>query len=70
KQLMCPKCGSKDLELVGYYTIRCKKCAFMYSIGRERVYYYPGIWLWPMVWWPFFWVWPLRIRKDAGRMME
>jgi len=56
-QLMCPKCGSKELEPIGYYTLRCKDCGFTFRIGAERhggVYFWP--WIIPPLMWPIlFW---------------
>jgi hypothetical protein len=64
EKLMCPKCGSRELEPTGYYTIRCRACGFMFGIGGEAAYpYHPGYpswWFWPLVgWWPLLWIWPL-----------
>jgi DNA-directed RNA polymerase subunit RPC12/RpoP len=28
----CPKCGSKELEVVGRRTLRCKKCGTTFTI--------------------------------------
>jgi len=51
-QLACPKCGSRDLEPVGFYTIRCRTCGFTFSVGSiERPIYHPFWWFgWPFVW--------------------
>lgn len=57
----CPKCGSKDLELVGRRTLRCKKCGTTFTIQPE---YVENRWIiWPFFWWiPIFW--PIPIRKE------
>ncbi|MEM3703362.1 MAG: hypothetical protein QXX79_02925, partial [Candidatus Bathyarchaeia archaeon] len=56
----CPKCGSKDLELIGSRTIRCKKCGTIFTIRTGATQ--EG---WVMVW-PFFWflpfIWPIPSR--------
>jgi len=54
KDLCCPKCTSKELELIGYRTIKCKKCAFTFNIGPSAPY---SIWWFGL--WPLFWVWPI-----------
>jgi len=67
KELMCPKCGLKELEPISYYMIRCRSCGFVFSVGREAAYpYYPGWWFWPLFgWWPFLWIWPLTwLRRE------
>lgn len=33
----CPKCGSKELEVVGRRTLRCKKCGTTFTIHPETV---------------------------------
>jgi DNA-directed RNA polymerase subunit RPC12/RpoP len=33
----CPKCGSKELEVVGRRTLRCKKCGITFTIHPETV---------------------------------
>jgi hypothetical protein len=50
-QLTCPKCGSKDLGPIGYYTLRCKSCGFVFRIGTEHV---GGFYVVPPIFWPFF----------------
>jgi len=50
----CPKCGSKDLELVGRRTLRCKKCGTIFTI---RTYVSEEYW----VVWPFLWFFPFII---------
>jgi predicted RNA-binding Zn-ribbon protein involved in translation (DUF1610 family) len=56
----CPKCGSKELELVGRRTIRCRKCGTTFTINPE---FCGEQWfVWPF----FFWfpiVWPIPIDK-------
>ncbi|MEM1566291.1 MAG: hypothetical protein QW510_04285 [Candidatus Bathyarchaeia archaeon] len=32
---LCPKCGSKKLELVGRRTLRCKRCGTTFTIQPE-----------------------------------
>jgi len=62
-QLMCPKCGSKELEPIGYYTLRCKKCGFTFSIGARRtggVCFWP--WIFPPIIWPTF-LWSAQMEK-------
>lgn len=49
---MCPKCGSKELEIIGARTLRCKKCGIIFTL-RESVP--EGYW----VIWPFFWWFPM-----------
>jgi DNA-directed RNA polymerase subunit RPC12/RpoP len=45
----CPKCGSKELEIVGRRTLRCKKCGTTFTIQPENV---EGRWIiWPFFWW-------------------
>lgn len=53
EKLSCPKCSSKELEVIGYRTIRCKKCGFIFSIGSEIIYpiWFPWIFFWPL-WFP------------------
>ncbi len=53
EKLSCPKCISKELEVIGYRTIRCKKCGFIFSIGSEVIYYgcFPWMLFWPL-WFP------------------
>jgi ribosomal protein L37AE/L43A len=51
----CPKCGSKDLELVGRRTLRCKKCGTIFTIrtyvSEEYWIVWPFFWFFPFVWW-------------------
>ncbi len=59
-QLMCPKCGSRDLEAIGYYTLRCKSCGFTFRVGAERL---GGFYFWPLmfpIFWPMAFWWPVR----------
>ncbi|MEM0253381.1 MAG: hypothetical protein QXK78_02350 [Candidatus Bathyarchaeia archaeon] len=58
----CPKCGSKDLELIGSRTIRCKKCGTIFTIQPETV---EARWImWPVFWWiPI--IWPVPVKKEA-----
>jgi DNA-directed RNA polymerase subunit RPC12/RpoP len=52
EKLSCPKCTSKDLEVIGYRTIRCKKCGFIFSIGGAIYYgWFPWVFFWPL-WFP------------------
>ncbi|MBS7636778.1 hypothetical protein KEJ37_05530 [Candidatus Bathyarchaeota archaeon] len=57
----CPKCGSKDLELVGRRTLRCRKCGTTFTIQPEKAEVH-------WIFWPFFWwipiIWPIPTRKD------
>jgi predicted RNA-binding Zn-ribbon protein involved in translation (DUF1610 family) len=59
----CPKCGSKELEIVGGRTLRCRRCgtAFTIQMGihEER-------WIiWPFFWWmPIIWLMPVRNVKE------
>ncbi|MEM3986521.1 MAG: hypothetical protein QXR39_07100 [Candidatus Methanomethylicia archaeon] len=46
KELICPKCSSKDLKPVGYRTLRCEKCGFTFSIGFGN-----GFWISPLLLW-------------------
>jgi len=59
---MCPKCGSKDLELIGRRTLRCKKCGTIFTIQPEQA---ETRWIiWPFFWWlPI--VWPIPIKKNV-----
>lgn len=67
KELMCPRCSSRELEPVGHYTIKCRGCGFMFSVGTPAAYLYdPSWWLWPIIWWPLFWAWPIVYLKKAG----
>ena len=62
--LMCPKCGSKDLEQRGYYRVRCRACGFAFILDGEEIWpYHPGWWLWPIFWWPIFWFWPIILLR-------
>lgn len=67
RELMCPKCGSKDLKPVGYRTLKCEKCGFTFSIGFGS-----GLWITPLLLWfpiifPFI---PIFIwRKKRGRVL-
>ena len=45
----CPKCGSKELEVVGRRTLRCKKCGTTFTIQPETA---EERWIiWPFFWW-------------------
>jgi len=61
----CPRCGSKDLELIGRRTLRCRKCGTVFAIQPEPAETYWVIW-------PFFWwipiVWPIPIRKEYVKL--
>ncbi|MGC8832394.1 MAG: hypothetical protein ACP5PQ_07430 [Thermoproteota archaeon] len=49
----CPKCGSKELELVGKRTLRCRKCGTTFTINpvcEERWVVWPFLWWFPVVW--------------------
>ena len=51
---ICPKCGSKELELVGRRTMRCRKCNTTFTIHTSTAEEY--LIVWPF--WPFFWFFP------------
>lgn len=51
---MCPRCGSKELEVVGVRTLRCRRCGTAFTL---RVGTYEEHW----VVWPFFWWFPFPI---------
>lgn len=64
EEYTCPKCGSKELELVGRRTLRCRKCGTTFTIGVET----EGRWIvWPF--WPIFWwipiTWPIPVKENA-----
>ncbi|MEM2928053.1 MAG: hypothetical protein QXP60_03715 [Nitrososphaerota archaeon] len=49
EKLSCPRCSSKELEAIGYRTIKCRKCGFIFSIGGEVYYgWFPWIFFWPL----------------------
>jgi DNA-directed RNA polymerase subunit RPC12/RpoP len=48
----CPKCGSKELEVVGRRTLRCKKCGTTFTIQPETA---EERW----IVWPFFCWFPI-----------
>jgi len=52
----CPKCGSKELEIVGRRTLNCKKCGTTFTIQPETI---EERWIiWPFFWW-FPIIWPI-----------
>jgi len=53
RELMCPKCGSKDLKPIGYYTLKCEKCGFIFTIGFRGGFWIPPLFLWLPIFWPF-----------------
>jgi DNA-directed RNA polymerase subunit RPC12/RpoP len=55
----CPKCGSKELEIVGRRTLRCKKCGTTFTIQPETA---EERWIiWPFFWWiPLIWPIPVK----------
>jgi len=57
----CPKCGSKDLEIVGGRTLKCRKCGTTFTIQPETTEE-----RWIIL--PFFWwlpiIWPLPVEKQ------
>lgn len=59
EEYACPKCGSKELELIGRRTIRCKKCGTTFTIRTSAAEEY-------WVFWPFFWflpiIWPMEVK--------
>ena len=50
----CPKCGSKELEIVSRRTLKCKKCGTTFTIQPETA---EERWIiWPFSWWiPIIW---------------
>ncbi|MEM3602831.1 MAG: hypothetical protein QXN87_09195 [Candidatus Bathyarchaeia archaeon] len=60
EEYACPKCGSKELELLGRRTIKCRKCGTVFTLGAEAD---EERWLiWPFFWWlPI--IWPMPIMK-------
>ncbi|MEM1586447.1 MAG: hypothetical protein QXS10_03795 [Candidatus Bathyarchaeia archaeon] len=45
---MCPKCGSRDLDLIGLRTMRCRKCGTTFTLRAA----YEERWIvWPLLWW-------------------
>lgn len=51
RELMCPKCGSRELKPIGYRTLRCDKCGFTFTIGFRE-----GLWISPLfLWFPILW---------------
>ncbi|MEM2272650.1 MAG: hypothetical protein QXX56_00345 [Candidatus Bathyarchaeia archaeon] len=46
---MCPRCGSKELDIIGIRTIRCRKCGTIFTL-RTTAYEEPWI-IWPFFWW-------------------
>jgi DNA-directed RNA polymerase subunit RPC12/RpoP len=54
----CPRCGSKELEIVGRRTLRCRKCGTTFTIQPEAP---EERWIvWPFFWW-FPIIWPILI---------
>jgi len=55
EEYACPKCGSKELELIGRRTMRCKKCGTTFTIrtGAAEEYWivWPLFWFFPFIWW-------------------
>jgi predicted RNA-binding Zn-ribbon protein involved in translation (DUF1610 family) len=55
EEYACPKCGSKELELVGRRTIRCRKCGTTFTIRtgitEEYWVFWPFFWFFPFIWW-------------------
>ncbi|MEM0049246.1 MAG: hypothetical protein QW424_03995 [Candidatus Bathyarchaeia archaeon] len=51
---MCPRCGSKELDIIGIRTLRCRKCGTTFTL---RTAAYEGRW----IIWPFFWWFPIII---------
>ena len=57
----CPKCGSKELELIGRRTLRCKKCGTTFTIQPETT---EERWIiWPFFWWKPI-IWPIPIKNS------
>lgn len=55
----CPKCGSKELEIVGRRTLKCKKCGTTFTIQAETG---TSLMVWPFFWWiPM--IWPIPVEK-------
>jgi DNA-directed RNA polymerase subunit RPC12/RpoP len=60
----CPKCGSKELEVVGRRTLRCKKCGTTFTIQPETA---EERWIvWPFFWW-FPIILPIPVKKHIKR---
>ena len=36
-ELMCPRCGMRNLTPIGKYTIECRTCGFTFNVGRLRL---------------------------------
>lgn len=36
-ELMCPKCGLRNLRPIGKYTLKCKSCGFTFNVGVLRL---------------------------------
>ncbi|MEM2440316.1 MAG: hypothetical protein QW493_03775 [Candidatus Bathyarchaeia archaeon] len=57
----CPKCSSKELELVGRRTLRCKRCGTTFTIQPETTETH-------LIVWPFFWwmpiLWPVPTSRS------
>ncbi|MEM1563628.1 MAG: hypothetical protein QW161_03015 [Candidatus Bathyarchaeia archaeon] len=55
EEYACPKCSSKELELIGRRTIRCKKCGTIFTIHQQAVeefwVFWPFFWFFPIIWW-------------------
>ena len=59
----CPKCGSKELEIVGRRTLRCKKCGTTFTIQPETA---EERWIvWPFFWW-FPIILPIQLKTDKA----
>jgi hypothetical protein len=55
----CPKCSSKELELIGRRTIRCKKCGTVFTIQPETAIEEHWI-IWPFWFFPLIWPIPSK----------
>jgi len=57
----CPKCGSKELEIVGRRTLKCEKCGTTFTIQPETA---EERWIiWPFFWWiPI--IWPIPVKNQ------
>lgn len=55
----CPKCCSKELEIVGRRTLKCKKCGTTFTIQPEMAE--ERCIIWPFFWWiPIIWPTPVK----------
>lgn len=58
---MCPRCGSKELDIIGIRTLRCRKCGTTFTLRTTP--YEERYVIWPLFWWfPIIIPIPLRNR--------